>query len=66
MPPESEADELGSCTKDVHAYACYRDGKRFVFVDTPGFNNSSQRQETVLRKIVLWLKATYANPFMPA
>jgi len=62
MPPENKADKLGSCTKDVNAYAHGRDGKRFIFVDTPGFN-SSQSQLQVLKKIAVWLATTCAPSF---
>ncbi|KAL4077511.1 hypothetical protein J3A83DRAFT_4155681, partial [Scleroderma citrinum] len=58
MREEYEADRLGSCTEDVNAYAYGRDGRRYIFVDTPGFN-SSQSQHAVVRKIATWLESAY-------
>ncbi|KAL4071611.1 hypothetical protein V8B97DRAFT_410779 [Scleroderma yunnanense] len=60
MPPECVAHSHGSCTIDVKAYACDRDGKRFIFVDTPGFN-SSQSQNVVLKKIAYWLETAHTK-----
>ncbi|KAI6041767.1 hypothetical protein EDC04DRAFT_2565170 [Pisolithus marmoratus] len=56
MPQEDRADELFSCTKDVCAYECCRDGQRFIFVDTPGFNNQKLSQWDVFKKIATWLE----------
>ncbi|KAL4071608.1 hypothetical protein V8B97DRAFT_1870865, partial [Scleroderma yunnanense] len=57
MPAENETHTLGSCTTHVRAYACDNDGKRFIFIDTPGFN-SPQSQNVVLTKIAHWLRTT--------
>ncbi|KAI6043476.1 hypothetical protein EDC04DRAFT_708802 [Pisolithus marmoratus] len=64
MPPEDGADQLFSCTKDVCAYGCFRNGKRFIFVDTPGFNNPKMPQSKVLEKIATWLEETYKRSIM--
>lgn len=55
MPEEREASTLGSCTVDVKAYVYGRDGKRFIFVDTPGLNNLHASKREVLGKVVDWL-----------
>ncbi|KIK19429.1 hypothetical protein PISMIDRAFT_152984 [Pisolithus microcarpus 441] len=59
MQPEDGADQLSSCTKTVCPYECYHNGQRFIFVDTPGFNNEQLPQWTVLTAIAKWLKETY-------
>jgi len=41
---------------DVKAYACGRDDKRFIFVDTPGLNNLHALKGEVLRKVMDWLR----------
>lgn len=56
---EPQCGQLNSCTKDVRVYACNRDGRRFVFVDTPGFNATNLSQRAVLRKAAEWLESTY-------
>lgn len=61
MATESEASKLGSCTEDLEVFRCERDGKRFVFVDTPGFD-SSQSQ---IVKISRMLKTMYATLEFP-
>ncbi|KAI6019500.1 hypothetical protein BKA83DRAFT_4306813 [Pisolithus microcarpus] len=48
-----------SCTEDVIAYPCYHDARRYVFVDTPGFNATYSSQKEVFEKIAKWLAATY-------
>ncbi|KAI5984609.1 hypothetical protein EDD15DRAFT_1715092 [Pisolithus albus] len=58
MGPEDGAHGYISCTKDVIAYPCYRGGRRYVFVDTPGFNATYSSQK-VFEKIAKWLAATY-------
>ncbi|KAI6041768.1 P-loop containing nucleoside triphosphate hydrolase protein [Pisolithus marmoratus] len=60
MQPEDGADNYASvsCTRDVCAYAHYHNGQRFIFVDTPGFNQKRPQAE-VLREIAEWLKETY-------
>jgi len=56
MPEEYQAFTLGSCTVDVKAYAYGHDGKRFIFVDTPGLNNLHASKIEVLRKVMDWLR----------
>ncbi|KAI6103009.1 hypothetical protein F5141DRAFT_1008002 [Pisolithus sp. B1] len=59
MQPEDGAGQLFSCTKTVCAYKCYHNGQRFIFVDTPGFNNGQLSQCVVFTAIATWLKETY-------
>ncbi|KAI6009967.1 P-loop containing nucleoside triphosphate hydrolase protein [Pisolithus marmoratus] len=59
MPPEDGAERLSSCTKEVYAYKCDHNGQRFIFLDTPGFNNQTMPQSEVFRAIARWLKKTY-------
>lgn len=65
MPAEIGTDSLGSCTTKVNTYACDRDGRRFIFVDTPGFDSESQSDTAVLTKILHWLRTTYAYSSLP-
>ncbi|KAI6146561.1 P-loop containing nucleoside triphosphate hydrolase protein [Pisolithus thermaeus] len=59
MQPEDGAGQLFSCTKTVCAYKCNRNGQRFIFVDTPGFDNGELSQCAVLTAIATWLKEMY-------
>ncbi|KAI6024092.1 hypothetical protein PISMIDRAFT_572521 [Pisolithus microcarpus 441] len=59
MRPEAEVDSLSSCTKEVCTYVCYRDGQRYIFVDTPGLNNGRLQQSEVFKAIARWLEDTY-------
>ncbi|KAI6019512.1 P-loop containing nucleoside triphosphate hydrolase protein [Pisolithus microcarpus] len=59
MQPEDGADSLSSCTKEVFAYQCYRNGQRYIFVDTPGLNNGKLSQSAVFKAIARWLEVTY-------
>ncbi|KAI6134307.1 P-loop containing nucleoside triphosphate hydrolase protein [Pisolithus croceorrhizus] len=61
MQPEEGADQLFSRTQDVCAYECYRNGQRFIFVDTPGFNNGKLPSSAVFRAIAMWLEETYRH-----
>ncbi|KAL4077510.1 hypothetical protein J3A83DRAFT_1593740 [Scleroderma citrinum] len=58
MPPESAMQSLRSCSMGVRAYAYNRGGKRFIFVDTPGFD-SLQSRDVILRKVTYWLEISY-------
>ncbi|KAI6103002.1 hypothetical protein F5141DRAFT_243720 [Pisolithus sp. B1] len=61
MQPEVGADELFSCTQEVCAYEYSHNGQRFIFVDTPGFNNEKLPQSMVFRAIARWLEETYRH-----
>ncbi|KAI5984613.1 hypothetical protein EDD15DRAFT_2177051, partial [Pisolithus albus] len=61
MQPEAGADNLSSCTQDVYAYECYHNRRRYIFVDTPGFNNGKLPQSEVFGRIAGWLEETYRN-----
>lgn len=50
---------LRSCTKDVLKSNTFEvAGRQMVLLDTPGFDDSDMSDTEVLRKIVLYLKAT--------
>ncbi|KAL4071610.1 hypothetical protein V8B97DRAFT_1961131 [Scleroderma yunnanense] len=59
MQPEEGPEQLVSYKRGIRAYACHYGRRRFVFVDTPGFTNTSLWQGAVLRKIVDWLGTIY-------
>ncbi|KAI6113564.1 P-loop containing nucleoside triphosphate hydrolase protein [Pisolithus croceorrhizus] len=61
MPPEDGADQMLSCTENVCAYECNRNGRRFIFVDTPGLNNGKLSQSAVFETIATWLEKTYRH-----
>ncbi|KAI6041766.1 hypothetical protein EDC04DRAFT_1163946 [Pisolithus marmoratus] len=65
MPPEDGAEQLSSCTKGVNAYKSYRDRQRFIFVDTPGFNNQMMSQSEVFEAIARWLEKTHRRSIEP-
>ncbi|KAG6332550.1 hypothetical protein ID866_6541 [Astraeus odoratus] len=65
MPAEHNAQDLTSCTTDVRAYPCYRGGRRFVFVDTPGFKSVYSSQNMVLKKLAEWLDVTNQRSIKP-
>ena len=54
---EKQCHSLVSHTTDVKAYACIRDGRRFIFMDTPAFNATRLSQREVLEKTAMWLKS---------
>ncbi|KAI5993074.1 hypothetical protein F5J12DRAFT_726849 [Pisolithus orientalis] len=54
MPPEPNADALDACTETVSAYTRVHKGKRFVFVDTPAF------EQDKFQSISMWLG--FINP----
>lgn len=61
MQPEDGAGELFSRTTGIYAYESYRNGQRFIFVDTPGFNNQKIPQSEVFGVITRWLKETHQH-----
>ncbi|KAL4077505.1 hypothetical protein J3A83DRAFT_1598690 [Scleroderma citrinum] len=65
MRPEMKSQELASCTKDVTPYAYYLGDQRFVFVDTPGLDNTRSSQKMVLKKTEDWLAAIYRRSIKP-
>lgn len=56
--------ELQSCTQDIRVFkVSLTDGRHYVFVDTPGFNNTLQSDRDVIQTISDWLEATCAVEF---
>ncbi|KIK13257.1 hypothetical protein PISMIDRAFT_688882 [Pisolithus microcarpus 441] len=57
---ESGADRLKSCTQDIREFKVdLADGKRYVFVDTPGFDDTYRSDRDILRTIAEWLEKKY-------
>ncbi|TFK28462.1 hypothetical protein FA15DRAFT_665433 [Coprinopsis marcescibilis] len=59
--------ELKLCTRHIDWYptrlpseSCYA-GRRLILVDTPGFDNDEIDDGEILRRIELWLAASYSN-----
>ncbi|KAI6045344.1 P-loop containing nucleoside triphosphate hydrolase protein, partial [Pisolithus marmoratus] len=54
---ESRANGLKSCTQDIREFIVNLDGgKRYVFVDTPGFDDTYKSDREILRTIADWLE----------
>ncbi|TFK28455.1 hypothetical protein FA15DRAFT_61719 [Coprinopsis marcescibilis] len=52
--------EYNSCTPNVEAYLHTLSSKRrIVLVDTPGFNDSHEDETEILRRVAVWLAASY-------
>ncbi|KAI6006316.1 P-loop containing nucleoside triphosphate hydrolase protein [Pisolithus orientalis] len=59
---ESKARKLESCTRDIHELTVnHTDGKRYVFVDTPGFDDTYRSDRDILRTIANWLEKKYRS-----
>ncbi|KAI6010120.1 P-loop containing nucleoside triphosphate hydrolase protein [Pisolithus marmoratus] len=57
---ESRANGLKSCTQDIREFIVNLDGgKRYVFVDTPGFDDTYKSDREILRTIADWLEEKY-------
>ncbi|KAI6045348.1 P-loop containing nucleoside triphosphate hydrolase protein [Pisolithus marmoratus] len=57
---ESRANGLKSCTQDIREFIVDLPvGKRYMFVDTPGFDNTYRSDRDILRTIADWLGAKY-------
>ncbi|KAG6332663.1 hypothetical protein ID866_6424 [Astraeus odoratus] len=57
MQENSDAKGLESCTRHVVAYPYNLDNKRFIFVDTPGWNSQYYSSSEMVMEIVSrWLK----------
>ncbi|KAG6332548.1 hypothetical protein ID866_6539, partial [Astraeus odoratus] len=57
MREENDAWDLYSCTQNIAAYPhSSNDGRRFIFVDTPGFNGTNySSQKVVLEELARWM-----------
>ncbi|PPR03423.1 hypothetical protein CVT24_012692 [Panaeolus cyanescens] len=53
---------LLSCTQeiDTYTYVDSRDGRRIIFVDTPGFDDTNLADFLILQMITQWLSKTYS------
>ncbi|KAI6006313.1 P-loop containing nucleoside triphosphate hydrolase protein [Pisolithus orientalis] len=57
---ESRADGLKSCTQGIREFTVtLADGKRYVFVDTPGFDDTYRSDREILFTIADWLEKKY-------
>ncbi|KAI6132357.1 kinase-like domain-containing protein, partial [Pisolithus croceorrhizus] len=57
---ESGADKLKSCTQGIREFIVdLVDGKRYLFVDTPGFDDTYRSDRDILRIIADWLEKKY-------
>ncbi|KAI6010122.1 P-loop containing nucleoside triphosphate hydrolase protein [Pisolithus marmoratus] len=57
---EAGADKLGSCTQGIREFTVDLPiGKRYVFVDTPGFDDTYRSDRDILRTIADWLEKKY-------
>ncbi|KAF2690594.1 hypothetical protein K458DRAFT_398611 [Lentithecium fluviatile CBS 122367] len=50
---------LTSETSEVHDYSFVHQGIRYTLVDTPGFNDTFESDETVTANILQWLESSY-------
>ncbi|KAI6045342.1 kinase-like domain-containing protein [Pisolithus marmoratus] len=57
---ESGADKLKSCTKDIREFrVSLGGGEHYVFVDTPGFDDTYRSDRDILQTIADWLEKKY-------
>ncbi|KAI6132359.1 P-loop containing nucleoside triphosphate hydrolase protein [Pisolithus croceorrhizus] len=56
---ESGADKLKSCTQGIREFGVDIKGKRYLFVDTPGFDDTYRSDRDILRTIADWLEKKY-------
>ena len=54
---EKTASRLGSRTQDIREFTTITNKGRYVFIDTPGFDNDSSFDADILRIIADWLEA---------
>jgi len=52
---------LESCTSDIRAVRFFHptDNRSFIFVDTPGFDDTHKSDTEILRMLASWLESTY-------
>ncbi|KAI6010108.1 hypothetical protein EDC04DRAFT_2581171, partial [Pisolithus marmoratus] len=59
---EPGADKLEPCTQGIRELTANSpDGKRYVFFDTPGFDDPRPSEDDVLRMIADWLEKKYGR-----
>ncbi|KAF6742887.1 hypothetical protein DFP72DRAFT_936056 [Ephemerocybe angulata] len=60
LAPTSAGFQAGT-SKVAHYTATYTTGRRLVLVDTPGFDHGQLEAAEVLRRIAVWLSASYSD-----
>ena len=53
--------DLESCTSEIGLIKMRYLGSNIVFVDTPGFNDTSKSESDILKMISDWLEITYVD-----
>ncbi|KAL4078009.1 P-loop containing nucleoside triphosphate hydrolase protein [Scleroderma citrinum] len=56
---EKGANKLTSCTQGIRQFTVNRNGERYMFVDTPGFDDTYRSDREILRTIAEWLEQNY-------
>jgi len=56
---ERGAKNLTSCTQDIREFVVDISGRHYVFVDTPGFDDTYRSDRDILRTIADWLEKKY-------
>ncbi|KAH6712677.1 P-loop containing nucleoside triphosphate hydrolase protein [Leptodontidium sp. MPI-SDFR-AT-0119] len=51
-------DSLCSETSEVRAYEFLHNGKQYILVDTPGFDDTTRSDSQITEKILTWLKTS--------
>ncbi|PVF99438.1 kinase-like protein [Serendipita vermifera] len=52
-------NSLLSCTDKIQPIGCLHHGRKFVFLDTPGFDDTKMSDATILANIAEWLAFSY-------
>ena len=58
---EKGANGLTSCTQGITEFAVMTSKGRYVFVDTPGFDDTYRSDRDILRTIANWLEEKYGS-----
>lgn len=53
------SNSLHSCTDKIQPIGCLHHGRKFVFLDTPGFDDTKMSDATILANIAEWLATSY-------
>ena len=56
---ERGANKLKSCTQGIREFKVPTSGGQYVFVDTPGFDDTYRSDRDILRTIADWLEQKY-------
>ncbi|KAK5652668.1 hypothetical protein OQA88_10262 [Cercophora sp. LCS_1] len=52
-------DGLKSCTAAISIHAAFLDGRKVYLIDTPGFDDTTRTDTSILIEIATWLKQSY-------